>query len=286
MHKRQIAHGDLHAENLIIDHIGSVFQLHVIDFDNFNAPGVPRPPMVGQNLYLAPELRAALAKGKHAIPDLYTDRFALGVLMHEIILLRHVAAGADENEADFEKAMCSGRWLQDPAATDRPKGSSGGYPVEVLNADLGRLFRSALSLSPPKRPSPMDWESELGRAINSVYCCPYCGGPCLVDVSKVKCPLCDRAFPALIAVVNRRTSIDLSGGATPIGRKDLGGSMKVSSRHAVFRRVGGETWIESFGSNGTYRWNGSGWTRLPDRKPVIVQSGDRLRIADVEVQLN
>jgi pSer/pThr/pTyr-binding forkhead associated (FHA) protein len=61
--------------------------------------------------------------------------------------------------------------------------------------------------------------------------------------------------------------------------------MKASGRHAIFRRIGPETWIESQGSNGTYRWTGSGWARLPDRKRLLVQSGDRLRLGDVDVDL-
>lgn len=108
MHRRHIARGDLHADNVIINRRGSVFKVHLIDLDNFNAPGVPGPPMVGQNLYLAPEQREALANNEPAIPNIHTDRFALGILMHEIILLRHVTAGADSSEAEFKRAMCSG----------------------------------------------------------------------------------------------------------------------------------------------------------------------------------
>ena len=78
----------------------------------------------------------------------------------------------------------------------------------------------------------------------------------------------------------------LNQGAIVIGRKELSGSMKVSTRHAIFRKIGPQTQLESFGRNGTYRWNDSGWTRLQDAIPVFVQSGDRLRFADVEVQLS
>ena len=35
--------------------VGSVFQLHVIDLDNFNAPGMPPPLCIGHNLYMAME---------------------------------------------------------------------------------------------------------------------------------------------------------------------------------------------------------------------------------------
>jgi hypothetical protein len=242
--------------------------------------------MVGQNLYLAPELRESLANKRPAVPDIFTDRFSLGVLMHEITLMRHVAAGADESEVEFQKAMCSGRWLQDPAASDRLAGNQGGYPVEVLNADLARLFRCALSLNPAERPAPDTWQVQLASAFESVYCCPNCGCPCVVDVSKTACPLCRRPFPHLnlhISSIGR--SISLMDGATVVGRVEVGGSMKTSSRHAIFRRIGPETWIEPRGTNGTYRWNGSGWTKLPDRRPLLVQNGDRLRFADVEAQL-
>lgn len=286
MHSRNIAHGDLHAENLIINRVGSVFQLYVIDMDNFNAPGMPPPPCVGHNLYMAPELRAALAKGTPAIPTVDTDRYSLGVLMHEIILLCHPSAGNDGDEAGFQKAMCSGRWLLDPAAADRPSGSVGGYPPTVLNADLARLFRSAVSINAAERPSADHWKAELAKAFNAIFCCSKCGAPCVIDVSKVACPLCGTAFPHLTLRVNGTGgSIPLSSGSTVVGRTELGGSQKVSARHAVFRRIGPETWIDSTGTNGSYRWNGSGWTKLPDRKPLLVQAGDRLRLGDLEVHL-
>jgi len=287
MHRRRIAHGDLQSENLRITKAGSVFQLHVIDLDNFNAPGMPAPPCVGHKLYMAPELRAALAKGKPTLPMVETDRYSLGVLMHEIILLCHPSLGNDANEADFQRAMCSDRWLLDLAAADKPKRNLGGYPVEVLNADLQRLFRATFSLDPAARPSAAAWEVELARAFNSVYCCPKCGGPCVIDVSKVACPLCGCSFPHLtLRTFGHGRAISLTSGSTVIGRSELGGSQKVSVRHAVFRRVGPETWLESIGSNGTYRWSGSKWIRLPDRKSLLVQADDRLRLGDVEVQLN
>ena len=288
LHQHKFCHGDLHAENLIINRIGSTLQLQLIDFDNFNAPGMPPPPCVGHNLYMAPGLREALANGEPAVPSIHSDLFSLGVLMHEILLLCHPSAGNDENEADFHKAMCSGRWLLDPAVSDVTGGAGiGGYPPTVLNADLARLFRFAVSVEPTMRPSADKWEAELGKAFNTIYCCPKCGGPCVIDVSKTTCPLCDCQFPYLTLRINNHVDdLPLKNGSTIVGRTQLSGSMKVSARHAVFRRIGPETWIESTGSNGTYRWNGSGWIRLPDRKPMLVQKGDRLRLGDVEIQMS
>ena len=289
MHSRRIAHGDLHAENVIINREGTVFRVHLIDLDNFNASGMPLPPCVGHNLYIAPELREALAKGRPAIPTCETDLFALGVMMHELLLLYHTSAGNDAADPDFKKAMCSGRWLLDQAAADRPRKDLGGYPVGILNADLARLFRSSLSLDPAMRPSAASWEATLWAAFFAIYCCPApaCGGPCVIDASKTKCPVCGTPFPSLtLRVKDKGRVLRLTNGATVVGRSELGGSQKVSVRHAIFRRVGPETWIESKGSNGTYRWNGASWTKMPENKPRLVQAGDRLRFGDVEAQLS
>jgi hypothetical protein len=283
LHGRHIAHGDLRAENLIVNRAGGVFELYVIDLDNFNAPGMPAPPMVGQSLYMAPELRGDLGQATPRVPDLWTDRFSLGMLMHEITVLKHPAAGADDNEADFNRAMSSGRWAQDPAAADRPKSKVGGYPVEILSADLARLFRSAVSLNRDERPSPDDWESALAIATNSVYLCPSCGGPCVIDASKAVCPLCRTPYPTLELTAPNGVRVRLDSGAVVVGRNVFPAAIKVSARHVVFRKVGPHTWLESLGRNGSYRWNGSDWIRLPDGKPILVQKGDRLRFADLEL---
>jgi pSer/pThr/pTyr-binding forkhead associated (FHA) protein len=77
--------------------------------------------------------------------------------------------------------------------------------------------------------------------------------------------------------------VRLDSGAVVVGRNVFPAAIKVSARHAVFRKVGPETWLQSFGRNGTYRWNGSSWIRLPDGKPILVQKGDMLRFADLEL---
>lgn len=285
MHARGIAHGDIQLGNFMVARAGPALRLHAIDLDNFCAPGLPVPDCVGHLMYMAPELREGLAKGWPAVPSLSTDLFALGVLMHDIILLRHVSVGNDDSEASFLNAMCSGRWVQDPAVVGRSFSSVGGYPAEVLNPGLARLFRSALGLDPAQRPSARSWEIELGRAVDWAYVCPSCGGVCVVDVSKTVCPYpaCRRPFPFLTLRVNGHgRPIPLKDGATVLGRAELGGSMRVSGRHAVFRRLGPKTWVESLGRNGTFVWMAAGWSRIPEAEPKLVTKGDRLRFADVE----
>ncbi|MBN1515998.1 protein kinase [Candidatus Sumerlaeota bacterium] len=290
LHDREIAHGDLHAENLIVHRIGTALHLAIIDLDNFSAPGIPPPPCIGHNLYMAPELRKALAQERPAVPTLLTDLYSLGVLMHEIILLCHPSAGNDSNANDFQKAMCAGKWLMDPAYTDPGGGGKTfGYPTAILNTDLARLFRNAVSVHPAERPSANRWKDNLNKAFHAVYCCPNpkCGCPCIIDVSKIACPLCGAPYPHLtMRISGHGGAIHLVNGSTVIGRTELGNSRMVSERHAIFHRIGPETWLESVGRNGSYRWSGIEWIRLPDKRSLLVQAGDRLRLGDVEVQLN
>lgn len=286
LEERSIAHGDIHAENILMHPDGSVVRLFLIDFDNFNAPGQPQPPMAGANLYLAPELRKSSTAGRPSLPDRQSDRFALGTALHELILGKHPAAGADGTPEEFERAVCTGRWHHDPAIRDRRAADPGGYPPAILNPGLARLFRRAFSLNRDERPAPAEWKVELELARNAVDQCGACSGQFLVDPSKTRCPICRKSFP--IPRIKIKTSgrmLPLEAAATVIGRSDLRGSEKVSARHAVFRRLGPDLLVESHGSNGTYRWDGSNWVRLPEKNPVLLQIGDRLRLADAEVQI-
>jgi hypothetical protein len=237
--------------------------------------------MVGQILYIAPELRAALHDGRPAIPDLRSDRFAFGVLMHEVVLLLHPAGGADATPEMFDQAMMGG-WVHDPARANRPK-SAGGVPREAINADLQSLFRLSLSPDPYQRPSTGTWEEALLAALKTVHICDNCSMPFLVDPSKTACPACGAVFPNWFLRLRDGRVILIAHASVPVGRAQLGGSPKVSGTHAVFRKIGPDLLVESCGRNGTWRMNGHGWVRLPDRTSILLSAGDRLRLGDVEV---
>jgi serine/threonine protein kinase len=287
LESRGIAYGDYHADNCLVIKQADVVRVALIDLDNFAAPGVPPPPCAGQLMYMAPEIRKAFLAGQFFVPNLRSDRFALAVLLHEILLLRHPTAGVqgvDTDEAAFHKAMCSGRWLHDPLSPDRPKGNVGGVPPEALNGEICRLFRRAFSLRPEDRPTCDEWLRALARASGEVFLCPHCGHADLIDASKQRCTWCSHAYPVL--------KLRLAGGeialaqpAVKVGRDQLGGSPVVSSEHASFFRLGPETWCKPLGRNGTYRWARGRWQPLELGKAVLVEKSDRLRFADVEGQL-
>jgi serine/threonine protein kinase len=286
MHDENIAHGDLHSENVLVQVAShDVLIPHLIDLDNFNAPDQPPPDMVGQNLYLAPEQREAIAAGKPAVPDVYTDRFQLGILIHEAILLKHPATGADHDEAAFHEAMCRGQWIHDPCNGGEMFSALGGCPPGILGTELSRLFRRSLSLDRSSRPTASEWKEALQRALMGVFVCSRCNGSFVGDAYSFSCPHCKTPFPKIVIVAPAGRAKAIEGAAVSIGRDSLDGNPTVSAQHAIFRRRGPVTYVEARGRNGTYRWDGKSWVKLPDRTLIAVKAGDRLRFGELDVQL-
>ncbi|MBI3985814.1 MAG: protein kinase [Lentisphaerae bacterium] len=283
LHAKEIAHGDIQAMNVKVHKQGDVARIGLIDFDNYRCRSVPLPAMVGQSMYMAPELR----EKPGAVPDLFTDRFELAVVFHEILLLRHPAAGYDGTEDQFMKAMCSGVWMQDRARNRKDGSALGGYPVIVLNPEMESLFRLGFSRDATSRPSPRDWTNALINALNAIGVCPVCGVQFIVDSSKLNCPLplCHKQFPELRAFLPNGREIPLSSGSVPIGRADLNNAPKVSTRHVVFHKIGPDTWMTAVGTNPTFRWAGGNWIQLPNDRKLLVQKGDKLRLADIEIRV-
>lgn len=287
LHALSMAHGDLHSSNLLVHRTdaGGLAEIALIDFDNFSAPETPAPRMLGHELYMAPEIRSAATHGRHRPPDIRTDVFSLGVIMHEILLLRHLASGA-RNSEEFLQALS--RWGDDPA---RPGSAglpaSGGYPATVLNPTISSLFRRSIVRTPEERPLAPEWVEGLRRSAGDLNTCEHCGSTSLIDGGRLACPICGMAWPTVRLIIESSgRDIRIDRASLTLGRPDVGGSPKVSSRHCVVRRRGPEVTLESIGRNGTWREVDSRWIRLPDNKPILLQVGDRLRLADCVVRVD
>lgn len=283
LHDLNISHGDVHGGNVLVFMMGTAMKPFFIDFDNFSAPGIPPPTCIGDEMYLAPELYRAALAGTPIPPSIGSDLYSFRIMAEEILMLRHPTAGFLES-GNFEKAMYE-KWMHDPALP--PVKDVDGYPAGILNAHLANFMRRGMQADSLKRPSAAEWFRLLHVLIGGVHVCPNndCRCPVLIDASKTKCPHCGQSFPALSLVLpdNRRIIIDK--GSVRIGRGDLGGSMSVSGEHAILRKIGPATLIESHGQNGTWRKEAPGWVRLEDGKPVPINSGDVLRFADVVVKV-
>lgn len=281
LHELEFVHGDVHSGNVRVERQGSVLKVYIIDLDNFRCQGAPPPIMAGRKEYLAPELWKKLLKHEHAIPDVTTELYALGVMLHEVLLVKHPASGVDGDEGQFVKAMSTG-WPHDPARMDRVRGNSDGLPAEILNPGLIQMFRRSLSPTPHERPRAGDWMAELFKALSLVNVCEKCGGPSIVDAPRSHCPICQK--PPLLKLAGTFGHIPLRADSTVVGRTNLGGSLLVSTKHAIIRRQGDDYFLESLGQNGTFRRSNS-WIRLPDNHPVVIRNGDELKFADVDARV-
>lgn len=277
LHQRGYAHGDIHANNVLV-HRNRICRISVIDFDNFAGNSLPASPCLGHQLYMAPEIRV-----NHTPPSVEADRFSLAVLTHELLTLRHPVPN-DATEAEFNEVMSAGKWLGDPGRSTKRECQQ-GYPPEVLDTDLSRLFRLGISHKPAERPTAEEWQDALFNSLFRVFVCPSCSAPNLVDNSKKRCVVCRIPYPVLkLSGVFGRIILDQS--STVISRNVLGGSASVSKRHAVIRRVGPEYRIEDCSANGVYRKTADSWIRLPQssvlsRQPIL-SAGETIRFADVE----
>ncbi len=121
LHNLGIAHGDLQSNNilLVLKNGSSGFEVFIIDFDNFYVRGLPPPSCSGHKLYMPPECRNG------GIPFIKSDLFNLAVIMHELILLMHIATGFDSDEKQFEATMISGVWQHDPMFTQANQKTAG-----------------------------------------------------------------------------------------------------------------------------------------------------------------
>lgn len=269
-----VAHGDLAATNVLLDRVRGAYRVSLIDFDNAALPGVPAPELAGQTYYAAPELLLGRATASVA-----SDRFALAVLLHEVLLLRHpftsLSTGLMDHDA-YLRFLNQARWLEDPVhrSVALPAGS---LPVGVLPRAMQQLFRRALQPDATQRPTAADWAKALRSALTDCYQCD-CGGEFVNSLTRRACPYCGAVAPVLELRLPKAT-IPLTEISTTIGRKELGGDPTISREHVVFRRSGFSLTATCRSANGMAVHTGGDWKMLKVGDEVAVGAGDRVVFA-------
>lgn len=270
-----VAHGDIAASNVMVAPAGAHYTVSLIDFDNAALPGAPAPTFRGQDLYAAPELLAGTV-----VASLRSDRFALAVLLHEILLLRHPFASVFTTNVDFQAyvaLIARGIWPEDPANGNAAPPPS-GLPVAVLGRDLHELFRRGLRSVPGDRPRAEEWVRQLEVSLAQLFICGQCKGLCVNEVSRVVCPYCGVSpGPLVLHVAGRALPLDRA--STTIGRDDLGGDPTVSRAHVVVRRWGWGLRLRNTSLNGLAVHTRSGWIELPAGGEIDAAVGDQIRFA-------
>lgn len=275
LHCKGISHGDIHSQNVFIDND----KLYLIDFDNFSSSKMPPPPCMGMEYYMAPELLQAYRENRVFLPDIKTDLYSLGVLIHEILLGKHVASGQDMTKEEFFKTVSRGQWIHDP---NRPKNQKlqdiGGYSAEMLNIDICRLIRRVVSVNREERPSAKEWVKCLCDSLYNIFICPNCSFPCLIDTSKSHCPHCKNRYPILKLICVNGEQKFLDKGTVLFFNKRI----PVSK----FHRIGPETWIENLVDN-VFRFSHAGkkWIKMPRNQQILVENQDKLKFIDLEASV-
>lgn len=275
-----VAHGDLAAGNVLIRKVKDFHVVSLIDFDNAFIPGAPAPTFVGQDFYAAPELLRG-----NAVTSVQSDRFAVSVLLHQVLYLRHplscLMGGGMLEFPDYIDLLSKG-WAEDPLH-GRPT-PTGGIPVAALSRELQGLFRRGLQFDPDARPAASEWADALEAALHDLYECD-CGGAFVNGVTRLRCPHCQIAAPTLDLVIGGNV-VPLGGSSVLVGREDVGGDPTVSREHALFRRRGFGVTVENRSLNGLAVIVGGNQIEVQGRVEVSLGPGDRvLFVPGVEGEL-
>lgn len=272
-------HGDIAASNVVVARRAGYLDARLIDFDNFVsvARGCPEPAFDGQELYAAPEILAGRSK-----PGIAGDRFALAVLLHEVLLHRHPFAGIHDGRLrdDVVRAMQAAAWPDDPYAAASARTPPGATPVGVLPADVHDLFRRALQAADPRaRPSAAECARTCEDALGNVYACEGCGESFVNQPTRYACPWCGERAAAYVLDMGI-AKIPLVAMATVVGRDQLGGSTMVSRRHAAFERRGFGLRVTDLSANRTAVCRRGRWTELGVGDAMDVGAGDTVKFSD------
>ncbi len=204
LHASGLCHSDFSGDNFL----ANVARHHtvLIDLDSLVVPGVLPPEMLGTGDYMAPEIvRGRLRTGPKADtgakPSIYTDLHSLGVLIYQLLLMRHPLKGPKHHDLDAERddLLALGEkalYIEDPADTsNRPAGPFNG--AWLLGDEVEAMMRRAFTVglrSPTQRPLAAEWSDALIRMIEQTVPCPNpeCEGKAFVLLPNKPaiCPWC------------------------------------------------------------------------------------------------
>lgn len=221
LHEQGFVVGDLQPDNVLVDDRALVT---LIDCDSWQIPD-PRaadaPPFlctVGTEGFTAPELIGKRFARTLRTPE--SDRFALAVLIFQLLLGRHPFAGEwiGGGEPPTRDALIkAGDWPHRHGATMIPP--KGATPLEALDPRLAALFRRSFEkgvADPAARPDGGAWQEALCLALAELESCEVQSSHAYLP-DQGPCPWCARldatgsdAFPAPEAPVDPYRPLELA----------------------------------------------------------------------------
>lgn len=194
LHRFGYSYQDLNDGNFFID--PSTGDVLICDNDNVMPQG-EKSGIMGKARYMAPEIVAG------GVPDKYSDRFSLSVILFMLFYANHPFEGAKVvacpcmTEA-FEKRFYGSEalFIYDPV-------DKSNLPVRGIHQNVIRrwsalpkllrdTFTEAFSQAKLKNPSSrmleQHWEKVIVQVRDSLVICPHCGEETFVDLDRSSCP--------------------------------------------------------------------------------------------------
>lgn len=205
LHRFGYSYQDLNDGNFFID--PATGDVLICDNDNVMPQG-EKSGIMGKARYMAPEIVAG------GVPDKYSDRFSLSVILFMLFYANHPFEGARVvacpcmTEA-YEKRFYGSEALFIYDANDKSNLPVRGIHQNVIRrwpalpALLRETFLQEFSQEKLKKPSArmleQQWEKTLSQVRDSLVTCPHCSEETFVDLAATKAPC-----------MNCRQDIDLS----------------------------------------------------------------------------
>ncbi len=196
LHEKGYCIGDLNESNLLI---APSALITIIDCDSFQVPdpatGRSYRCLVGKPEYTAPELQ-----GRYGELDrtLATDRFALGVLLFQLLMEgTHPYQARGEAVEDLpspQQKILRGSFPT-PAACGASRPPAFAPPFDLLDPTLRKLFLRCFEAGhgdPSARPSAQEWFDTLRKREYLLLTCPVNDNHIFFSHLKL-CPWCERA---------------------------------------------------------------------------------------------
>lgn len=253
LHRFGYSYQDLNDGNFFIDpQTGDVL---ICDNDNVMPQG-EKSGIMGKARYMAPEIVAG------GIPDKYSDRFSLSVILFMLFYANHPFEGAKVVACpcmteSFEKRFYGSEalFIYDP--TDKSNLPVRGihqnvirrWPVfpQLLRDTFIEEFSQEKLKDPSTRMIEQNWEKVISSVRDSLVVCNHCSGETFVDTSKIKDRCIDCGNDVDLAkrlIINNRslpltnkTNIYIDNDNTPDGvvTTDANGFM-------LIKNISTETW--------------------------------------------
>lgn len=193
LHRCGYSYQDLNDGNFFIDpQTGDVL---ICDNDNVMPQG-EKSGIMGKARYMAPEIVAG------GVPDKYSDRFSLSVLLFMLFYANHPFEGARVVACpcmteSYEKKFYGSEavFIYDPTDNSNPpvrgihRNVMRRWPVfpQLLRDTFIAEFSKEKLTNPQKRMIEQMWERVLSQVRDNLVVCPSCSDETFVDTTQAKC---------------------------------------------------------------------------------------------------